>query len=72
MAKVLNVMLVRVEPNSVLLEWNCFPPTVRQQLVTCQARYGLLTPEKITQVLGTRFVYCPCSIVNATQLSVQF
>ena len=42
----LSVMLVGVESDSVLLEWNCFPPSVRQQLVTCQARYGLLTPEK--------------------------
>lgn len=42
----LKVMLVRVGSDSVWLEWSCFPPAVRQQLVTCQARYGLLTPDK--------------------------
>jgi len=41
----LSVTLVRVETESVLLEWSC-SPAVRQQLVTCQARYGILTPEK--------------------------
>lgn len=41
----LSVTLVRVETESVLLEWSC-SPAVRQQLVTCQARYGVLTPER--------------------------
>jgi len=48
----ISVRLVRVEPDSVQLEWSSHPPSVRQQFVNCQARYGLLTPSKtFTQVM---------------------
>lgn len=47
----ISVRLVRVEPDSVQLEWSSHPPSVRQQFVNCQARYGLLTPSRtFTQV----------------------